>query len=82
MKSKDWLTTEQAATAIGVIPRTLYGFINRGEIPAYRMGRVIRIKATDIEAFIEQSRVKPGELEHLYPDTKPNHKPLKIKKGA
>jgi hypothetical protein len=33
------------------------------------MGRVIRVKATDIDAFIESSRIEPGTLEHLYPDT-------------
>ena len=34
-------------------------------------GRVIRLKATDVDAFIEASRIEPGTLEHLYPDTSP-----------
>ena len=37
--------------------------------PAYRIGRVIRLQRPDVESFIEQSRVQPGTLKHLYPDT-------------
>lgn len=64
-----WLSTKEAADRLGVTPRTLYRFIDQGELPGYRLGRVIRLKLTDIDEFIEASRIKPGELEHLYPDT-------------
>ena len=30
---------------------------------------MIRLKLTDVDAFIEASRIEPGSLEHLYPDT-------------
>ena len=55
----------------GITTRTLYRFVDQGDLPAYRMGRVIRLKASDIDAFIESSRIEPGTLEHLYPDTSP-----------
>jgi hypothetical protein len=35
------------------------------------MGRVIRLKAADVDVFIDGSRIEPGTLEHLYPDTRP-----------
>jgi excisionase family DNA binding protein len=54
---------------IGITPRTLYRFMNEGQLAGYRFGRVIRLKATDIDEFIESSRISPGELDHLYPDT-------------
>ena len=38
-------------------------------MPAYRFGRVIRLKATDVDVFIEACRIAPGTLEHLYPDS-------------
>lgn len=63
----DWLSTADAADALGITPRTLYRFIDRGQIPAYRFGRVIRLKAADVNAFIETNRVEPGTLSHLYP---------------
>jgi excisionase family DNA binding protein len=67
-----WLSTQQAAERLGVTARTLYRFIDRGELPAYRMGRVIRLKAADVDDFIEASRIQPGTLEHLYPDASPS----------
>lgn len=65
----EWLSTQDAARRLGVTPRTLYRFIDLGDLPAYRLGRVIRLKAEDVDAFIEASRIEPGSLEHLYPDT-------------
>ena len=67
----DWLSTQEASRRLGVTTRTLYRFVDQGDIPAYRMGRVIRLKATDVDVFIEGSRIEPGSLEHLYPDTRP-----------
>ena len=63
-----WLNTETAAKRLGITTRTLYRFINEGGLPAYRMGRVIRVKQDDVDAFIERSRIEPGTLGHLYPD--------------
>ena len=67
----EWLSTQDAARRLGITPRTLYRFIDLGDLPAYRLGRVIRLKADDVEAFIDASRIEPGTLEHLYPDTSP-----------
>ena len=37
---------------------------------AYKFGRVIRLQQTEVDAFIAASRISPGSLEHLYPDSK------------
>lgn len=63
-----WLGTTEAAEVLGVVPRTLYRMIDEGLVPAYKMGRVIRLKASDLEAFLETTRVQPGSLSHLYPE--------------
>ena len=65
----EWLSTQEASRRLGITTRTLYRFVDQGDLPAYRMGRVIRLKASDIDSFIESSRIEPGTLEHLYPDT-------------
>ena len=64
-----WLSTAEAANRLGITPRTLYRFIDEGQLAAYRFGRVIRLKTTDVDAFIETCRIAPGTLEHLYPDS-------------
>jgi excisionase family DNA binding protein len=53
---------------LGVTLRTLYRFIDEGQLPAYKMGRVIRLQVHEVDAFIERARIEPGTLEHLYPD--------------
>ena len=63
-----WLGTKEAARRLGVTPRTLYRFIDEGGLPAYRLGRVIRLKQSDIDRYIETCRIEPGTLEHLYPE--------------
>ena len=63
-----WLSTADAAKRLGITARTLYRFIDQGDIPAYRFGRVIRLKQDEVDAFIDSSRIQPGTLEHLYPE--------------
>lgn len=51
-----WCSTKEAASRIGGITiRTLYKFIDEGLLPAYKFGRVIRLKKSDVDKFIEQS---------------------------
>jgi excisionase family DNA binding protein len=66
----EWLGTPEAAERLGITQRTLYRLIDEGQVPAYKMGRVLRVKAADLELFLEQSRVAPGSLRHLYPEAK------------
>lgn len=58
----EWMNTSEAARRLGVTPRTLYGFIDSGELAAYRFGRVIRLREDDLEAFIDKCRIMPRTL--------------------
>jgi len=63
-----WLSTAAACRRLGITVRTLYRLVNEGQIPAYRFGRVYRLKEDDVDSFIEASRIEPGTLDHLYPE--------------
>lgn len=65
----DWPGTPAAAADIRD-QRTLYRFLGTGDIPAYKMGRVLRVRRNDLDAFLEKVRVQPGELRHLFPTKK------------
>jgi len=67
------MSTKEASERLGVTLRTLYRFIDEGSLPAYKMGRVIRLKEDEVDAFIEGTRIAPGSLEHLYPEPKTEH---------
>jgi excisionase family DNA binding protein len=57
----------EVAKRLGVTVRTLYAIVNRGDLTAYRIGRVYRIMSEDVEKFLDKVRVKPGDLDHLIP---------------
>ena len=63
-----WLSVPEAATRLGVVPKSIYRFIDRGELKAYKMGRVIRLRESDVEAYLVDAEIQPGDLTHLYED--------------
>ncbi len=65
-----WMSTGEAARRLGVTVRTLYRLIDESELPAYKFGRVIRLQEAEVDAFIRASRITPGSLEHLYPESR------------
>jgi excisionase family DNA binding protein len=54
-----WMSSDEAAAYLGVIPATLRRLINDGQLVGYRIGRVIRVQRTDIDAFLEEARIRP-----------------------
>jgi excisionase family DNA binding protein len=64
----EWMSSGEAAEVLGLRTRTLNRLIDEGQIPAYRFGRVIRLRRDEVEAFIDHCRIAPGSLDHLYPD--------------
>ena len=46
-----WMSSNEAAERMGVTTATLYRFIDEGRLPAYRMGRVIRLKESELDEF-------------------------------
>ena len=55
-----WMSSNEAAERLGVTTATLYRFIDEGRLPAYRMGRVIRLKERELEDFERTCRIEPG----------------------
>lgn len=62
-----WLSTRQAADRLGITPRTLYRLIDTDGLPAYQIGRVIRLRDDDVTRWLQSRRIRPGDLSHLYP---------------
>ena len=70
-----WMSTEDAARRLGVATKTVYRFIDRGELLAYRIGRVIRLKEADIEAYEASCQIEPGSC-LLYTSPSPRDRSL------
>jgi excisionase family DNA binding protein len=63
-----WMSTTEAARRLGITIRTLYRLIDEGQLVAYKVGRVIRLRPDDLAEFMDSARIEPGSLGHLYPD--------------
>jgi excisionase family DNA binding protein len=46
-----WIGTREACGQLGVTLQTLYGYIDEGLLPAYKVGRIIRLRTDDLAAF-------------------------------
>jgi len=64
---ENWMGTPEACEYLGIGLRTLYKLIHDGELRAYKVGRVIRVRKVDADAFLEAHVIEPGTLGHLLP---------------
>ncbi len=56
----DLLTVEQVAAYLQLNKLTVYRYIREGRIPAARLGKVYRVRKSDVDAFLESRKFHPG----------------------
>jgi excisionase family DNA binding protein len=49
-------TYREAATVLGVTPRTVWTLVQAGTLPAVRFGRSVRIDPADLRRFIDRAK--------------------------
>jgi excisionase family DNA binding protein len=54
------LTVREVADAIRVSTMTVYRLINSGALPAIRVGKHFRIRATDLARYLDAQTTVPG----------------------
>lgn len=52
MTRPGWLTVAEIAAELRVDPETVRRMIRRGDLAAFRYGSCLRVKRTDLDAFI------------------------------
>ncbi len=70
--SDDWLGSPAAATYLGVSQRLVYKLADQGDLRGYKLGRVIRFRRVDLDAYLEANVIQPGDLTHLRADQQPD----------
>ena len=60
MMDDSFLTLIEVADRLRVSRLTVWRYVNAGHLPAYKFGRDLRIKKSELEVFIE-SRRKTGK---------------------
>jgi excisionase family DNA binding protein len=54
--AREYVSVAEAAIMLGVSEKVIRADINRGRLPSYRVGRLIRIKLADLELLREPVR--------------------------
>lgn len=62
---EEWLDGKQAASLLGLPPRTVWTAVARGFLPADRLHHRHRIRRGDVVEFLRRARIRPGQLAGL-----------------
>ena len=54
------VSVKTASRFLGVSASLVYAWVERKQIPHYRLGRAIRFKLSELEAWLRQFRVNGG----------------------
>ena len=54
-----YYTLAEVAERLKVSRRTVYRWIQAGDLPAYKLGQEWRIQGADLEKFLEERRTRP-----------------------
>jgi excisionase family DNA binding protein len=60
MSADDFLTVPEVAERLRMTAMTIYRWIEDGKLPAVQIGKHYRIKASDLDAVLDSSRVGAG----------------------
>jgi excisionase family DNA binding protein len=56
-----FLTVQEVSQYLHIKPATLYSKVGGGEIPYYKVGRLVRFKREDIDRWMEDHRRDPSD---------------------
>ncbi|WP_227766970.1 helix-turn-helix domain-containing protein [Zhaonella formicivorans] len=63
METEKVLTVPEAAHCLAVHPKTVYNLLARGKLPGVKVGRVWRIHADVLDAFLRGYRKEVSDFE-------------------
>ena len=55
MQHERWLSVDEIAANLGMYPDTVYKWIERKKLPAHKVGRLWKFKATEVDDCVRES---------------------------
>jgi excisionase family DNA binding protein len=68
--SERLVTARELAEQLGLSPSTVLDMWERGELPAFKIGRAVRFRPSEVEAWLESCRRGPRVAS--------SHRPLEV----
>lgn len=59
VKETKLMSVKEVAEFLGISRKSVYRLIAQGKLSGFKVGSVLRFKEVDIEAYLEQIRIKP-----------------------
>ncbi|MBK8202632.1 MAG: helix-turn-helix domain-containing protein [Bdellovibrionales bacterium] len=50
--AEPWLSVEEIATHLGVSKETVYRWLEKGRVPAHRVGKLWKFKTTEVDEWV------------------------------
>lgn len=57
MEDRKLLSLKEAAELLGIHYTTMRQYVRKGKFPVIRIGRLLKIEASDLEAYIKNNKV-------------------------
>ena len=59
----EWLSVKELALYLNLKPKTVYHLVETASIPHYRVGRVVRFRREEVDAWMESKRIKADSVD-------------------
>ena len=56
IQERAFLTIQWLSIYLGIRPKSVYAMVEKGQVPHYRVGRLIRFKKVDIDEWMEGNK--------------------------
>ncbi len=53
-----WISVAEVASHLGIKRDTIYKWLERGRIPAHKVGRLWKFKASEVDKWVESGKAK------------------------
>jgi excisionase family DNA binding protein len=63
--SKEYMNVNELSAYLGINRFTIYSKAIKGEIPRYKIGRLVRFKKVDIDRWMETQKQNPVDVDKL-----------------
>lgn len=58
--TEPWLSVDEIARHLGISKETVYRWLDRGKVPAHRVGKLWKFKATEVDEWIRRGEAAEG----------------------